>query len=234
MRYASFIWSLFLLALWALVYLSLRSRESRKEMLIVSLVTSLFGLTEPLFVPEYWTPLSLFDLAARTGFDIESIIFAFAVSGIAAVLYEWIFRTAHRRMPLSSLHAPRHRHHFWAILSFPIILLTLLLITPLNPIYAVMIALAGGGVATWYCRPDLKKKMLTSGFIFLVLYFLYFLTLIAMFPGYVVRVWNMQAISGILIFGVPLEELLFALSFGFLWSSVYEHVAWKKVTPPAI
>ena len=50
-----------------------------------------------------------------------------------------------------------------------------------------------------------------------------------MFPGYVERVWNLKVISGILIFGVPLEELMFAFSFGFLWSSVYEHVKWYKI-----
>ncbi len=37
------------------------------------------------------------------------------------------------------------------------------------------------------------------------------------------------AISGILILGVPLEELLFALSFGFYWSGVYEHVKWYRI-----
>lgn len=71
--------------------------------------------------------------------------------------------------------------------------------------------------------------MLASAFIFLILYFLYFLILIALSPGYVEQVWNLKAISGILILGIPLEELLFALSFGFLWSSIYEHITWKKL-----
>jgi hypothetical protein len=47
-----------------------------------------FGLTEPLFVPRYWDPPSLFNLAATTGFDIESLIFCFAIGGIGAVLYD--------------------------------------------------------------------------------------------------------------------------------------------------
>jgi hypothetical protein len=40
------------------------------------------GLTEPFFVPEYWTPPSLFNLTEKTGFDIESLIFSFAIDGI--------------------------------------------------------------------------------------------------------------------------------------------------------
>ena len=71
--------------------------------------------------------------------------------------------------------------------------------------------------------------MIVSAFIFLGIYFVYFLTLIAMLPDYVGQFWNLRAISGILILGIPLEELLFAASFGFLWSSVYEHMAWRKL-----
>lgn len=43
--------------------------------------TTPFGLTEPLFVPNYWSPPSLFDLARSTGFDIESFIFSFGIGG---------------------------------------------------------------------------------------------------------------------------------------------------------
>ena len=198
-------------------------------MFIVSFWTSLLGFTEPLFVPEYWSPPSLFDLAVKTGFDIESLIFSFGVGGIAVVLYERIFRMRHEVIPQSIQHGWRHRYHFWAIASAPIIFVILLFATELNPIYSSAIALIAGGLIAWYCRPDLKKKMIAGAFLFFALYFLFFLTLIAMYPGYVERAWNLDVISGILIFGVPLEELMFAFSFGFLWSSMYEHVKWYKI-----
>ncbi|KKU16859.1 MAG: hypothetical protein UY26_C0002G0059 [Candidatus Jorgensenbacteria bacterium GW2011_GWA1_48_13] len=229
MQYAWLIWSLILLAIWFAVYLSLKNKESRKEMLTVSFWTSLLGFTEPLFVPEYWAPPSLFDLAMRTGFDVESLIFSFGIGGIAVVLYERVFRTKHELMPQKERHAGGHRYHLWAIISTPVILVVLLLTTNLNPIYSSAIALVAGGLFTWYCRPDLKKKMIASAFIFFGLYFLYFLTLIIMFPGYVEKVWNLSVISGILVLGIPLEELMFALSFGFLWSSIYEHFTWRRV-----
>src|SRR3989344_7537966 len=229
MNYAWLTWSLILLGIWLVIYTTLNTKEKRREMLTVSLWTSLLGFTEPLFVPEYWSPPSLFNLALTTGFDIESLIFSFGIGGIAVVLYERIFRTKHEAMPVSVHHALRHRFHLWAILSAPIIFILLALITTLNPIYVSFIALTVGGLATWYCRPDLKKKMIISAFIFIVLYFVYFLTLIAVYPGYVEQVWRLDVISGILIVGIPLEELMFAFSFGFLWSSIYEHFMWKKL-----
>lgn len=229
MQYAWLVWSLILLVIWAAVYLSLKSKESRKEMLVVSFWTSLLGLTEPLFVPEYWSPPSLFDLAMKTGFDIESLLFAFGVGGLAVVMYESIFRIKHERISVEEKHQPRHKFHLLALLSAPIIFILLLIFTGLNPIYSTFIALIGGGLLTWYCRPDLKKKMFVSAFIFLGIYFVYFLTFIAIYPGYVEQVWNLSVISGILILGVPLEELLFAFGLGFLWSSVYEHIKWYRI-----
>ena len=218
-----------MIAIWFAVYISLDSQERKREMFVVSLWTSLLGLTEPLFVPSYWLPPSLFNLALRTGFDIESLIFSFGIGGLAIILYGRIFRSQHVSMSSVEHHSPRHKFHLLALLATPIILVILLLTTNLNPLHSAIIAMFVGGLATWYCRPDLKKKMIVSALIFFVLYFFYFLILIFISPGYVERVWNLQAISGILIVGVPLEELLFALSFGFLWSSVYEHFTWKKL-----
>ncbi len=229
-RLAWLYWSLLLIGIWLIIYLLIHRKDRRKEMLLVSAWTSVFGLTEPLFVPEYWNPTSLFDLAHRTGFDVESIIYTFGIAGIAAVLYEWIFRTRHAHVAVKEHRTSRHRYHMWAILSAPAIFLALYFLTDLNVIYSTTIGLLAGGLFTWYCRPDLKQKMIVSALLFTGLYFFYFLTLIAAYPGYVEQVWRLDVISGILIVGIPLEELLFAFSFGFLWSSIYEHVTWQKIT----
>jgi len=229
MQFVWLIWSLILIAIWLVIYAFLDSKDKRKEMLVVGLWTSLLGLTEPLFVPEYWNPPSLFNLAQQTGFDIESLIFSFGIGGIAVILYEQIFQDRHTAMSSVERHFPRHKFHIWTILSTPAILVILLIATNLNPLHSAVIALIIGGLAAWYCRPDLKKKMIISAFIFSALYFFYFLTLIAISPNFVERVWNLKALSGILIIGIPAEELIFAFSFGFLWSSIYEHFKWYKI-----
>ncbi len=229
MHYTWLNWSLFLLAIWTLVFMLLGDKQRRREMLMVSLWTSLLGLTEPLFVPAYWNPPSLFNLAQMTGFDIESLLFAFGVGGGAFALYNLLFRAKDASIPVVERRSPRHRFHFWAILSAPIVFGALVFATNLNPIYDAVIAMLVGGLAALYCRPDLARKMFASAVIFLAFYFLFFLTLIIAYPGYVAAVWNLKALSGILVLGVPLEELLFAASFGFLWSGIYEHFTWEKL-----
>lgn len=230
MQYVWLSWSLMLLGVWGAVYARLRSAHSRREMLVVSAWTALFGLSEPIFVPGYWLPPSLFDLAANIGFDIESLLFAFAIGGLAVALYERFPGVRHSPIGDHDRVHGRHRMHLAALLSAPVAFAFLTILVRPNPINAVTIAFAVGGVATIACRPDLLRKMAASAAVFLALYFVYFLTLVVAFPDYVRLVWNMKALSGVLIAGIPFEELIFAAAFGFYWSSLYEHLHWVAVS----
>jgi len=226
-QYAWFIWSLGFLAVWLSLYLS--KSAMRRQMLRTSLWTSPLGLTEPLFVPEYWNPPSLFGLAQRTGFDLESLIFCFAIGGIATVLYEALVPVRHKAMSHGERSDPRHRLHLLALTSPVIVFILLQLGTSWNPIYSGSLAMFVGAIASLLCRPDLKIKLWVGGGVFVLLYFVFFELLKMLFPGYVERVWNLSAISGLLIWGVPLEEYLFAITFGMMWSSLYEHLSWQKI-----
>ncbi len=219
--------SLLFLFVWLLIFFFLP--RVRKEMFWVSVFTLPLGFTEPLFVPAYWNPPSLFDLATRTGFDIESLIFCFAIGGIGAVLYEALVAVKHKKVLQKEKHCKRHRFHLLALTSPLFVFLPLLLWTEINPIYPAIIAMFVGGIAAMLCRPDLTKKIWLGGLLFFGLYFVFFLTFITAYSGIVQEVWNLSALSGILILGIPLEELLFGFTFGMLWSSVYEHMLWYTV-----
>jgi len=219
--------SLILLGIWLVVFLF--SGKSKKEMLWASILTAPFGLTEPLFVPEYWNPPSLFNLAATTGFDIESLIFSFGIGGIGVVLYELFFSVKHHKMSKHEIHSGKHKWHLFALLSGPITFILLYFIISINPIYSASIAMFVGGISAGICRPDLKKKIFIGGILFLTLYFLFFLSFNLIYPSAVEQFWNLSAISGILFLGIPVEELIFAFSFGLMWSGVYEHITKYKI-----
>lgn len=92
-----------------------------------------------------------------------------------------------------------------------------------------MLALALGALAAVICRPDLARNTLVGGALFLGLYAAFMLGLRWLAPGYIETVWNLPALSGVLIYGIPLEELLFGLTFGMYWSGVYEHLTWRAM-----
>lgn len=226
-HYAWLIWSIIFLLLWAILYIFYKA--GRRQMLRVSLWTMPFGLTEVLFVPDYWNPPTLFDLAQRTGFDVESLIYTFAITGIASVLYQIVFRRVYEPLHPDDRHTMRHRIHRYILATPFIVFILLATLTNLNHIYCSIFAMGAGAIATLFCRPDLNLKTWIGGSLFLVLYFVFFEILNVLYPGYVADVWDLKNISGILLAGVPLEELLFGFVFGMYWSSVYEHLMWYKI-----
>ena len=210
MQYVWFIWSLIILALWAVFYLF--KKDSRKEMLKMSLITMPFGLTEPLFVPDYWLPPSLFN-----------------IGGIGTVLYNLIFKRGLAEISHSERNHSRHRLHIYILFIPAAVFIILALFTSLNHIYCGIIALFIGGLATLYCRPDLKGKIWVGGILFTILYFIYFGSILPFYPQYVELYWNLDNLTHILILGIPIEELLFAFTFGMYWSGLYEHLYWRKL-----
>lgn len=227
MQYVWFIWSLIILVLWFVIYLA--KKGFRKEMLKMSLITMPFGLTEPLFVPEYWMPPSLFNLAEKTSFDIESLIFSFAIGGIGVVLYNLIFKQTLQKITHTERSHKRHRLHKYILFVPAVVFLILAFFTSLNHIYCGSIALFIGGLSTLYCRPDLKAKIWVGGILFTILYFIYFGSILPFYPLYVELYWNLDNLSHILVLGIPIEELLFAFTFGMYWSGLYEHLYWQKL-----
>lgn len=229
-HYVWLLWASAFLLPWLALYAAVPTM--RRVMCRTSLATSLFGLTEPIFVPAYWNPHSLFELAHRTRFDIESVIFAFAIGGIGAVLYDMLAGTHLAPLPAGTREAPLHRFHALALLV-PVLAFIPLVLLPWNPIYAALAALALGSAAAVICRPRLVRKTLIGGLLFLGIYTVFMLGLVWFTPGYIAQVWNLPALSGGLIYGIPLEELLFGMAFGLYWSNVYEHVSWTESVPHA-
>jgi hypothetical protein len=225
-RYVWFVWSSAFLVPWLAAYAAFP--RQRKVMVWASVFTAPLGLTEPLFVPAYWSPPSLFDLARSTGFDIESLIFSFGIGGIGAVLYNLV--TGRHLAVVTDIerHSHRHRLHGW-LLVLPFTSFPVFYSFSWNPIYPVIISLLLGAIAASLCRPDLSQKMWVGAILFTLYYSLFLMGVEWTAPGYIERVWNFRALSGFRVGPLPIEELLFAAAFGAYWSGVYEHFTWRKL-----
>lgn len=224
------IWSSVFLLPWLVLFVA--RPQLRRRMVWASVLTAPFGLTEPLFVPSYWNPPSLFDLAQRTGFDIESLVFCFAIGGLGAAGYRSLAR-AHRSAN-SRTHDRRHHRFHAAALASPFVMFAVLLPLPWNPIYAGIASLLTGAISTLACRPDLTRNTLLGGVLMLLFYVVFLLGLRVLWPGYIEAVWNLPELLPWRPGGLPLEELLFGFGFGMYWSGVYEHVAWRRHDEPLL
>ena len=229
-QYVWLTWSSAFLVPWLAAYAAFP--RQRYVMVWASLFTTPLGLTEPLFVPEYWSPPSLFDLARTTGFDVESLIFSFGIGGVAAVLYNLLVGQQLAPVRDAESRSSHHKLHNWA-LAVPFVSFPILYLFPWNPIYpAILSLLLGAGAAIW-CRPDLAQKTWVGAVLFMAYYAVFLLGVEWTAPGYIDRVWNLGALSGLRTAGIPIEELLFAAVFGAYWSGVYDHFTWRALARPS-
>lgn len=187
-------------------------------MIFGSLLGLPFGLSEFLYVPEYWNPPSLFNLIEKIGFGIESLSFGFFVAGICSVIYEVIDRKKTVKIKSS------HKSHIvpYVIIIFMYIILEFVFST--KTIYNLIIALLIGAIIIAFRRKDLIMQIITSGIIFAFLYFFLFTIFNKLFPAFVSLIYSLENFWGISILEVPLEEIVFAFSVGACWSTLFEYI----------
>lgn len=205
-------------------------------MVWASVLTAPLGLSEPLFVPAYWSPPSLFNLARTPGFDVESLIFSFGIGGVGAVIYNLLTGRELTMVADVERRLARHRLHGWALIA-PLVSFPILYFLQWNPIYPAIAAMLIGAVAAVLCRPDLTRKICVGAILFTFYYSVFLTGMEWTAPGYIGRVWNLTALSGVSVAGLPIEELLLAAAFGAYWSGIYEHLTWRalaRATPGAL
>ncbi len=216
MQYAYLIGCLIFLVVWLLFFI-LR-KDLRKEMIFGSILSLPFGFSEYLWVPEYWNPPSLFNLISTYGVGIESFLFCFFCGGMAAVIYEIIGRKKMVKIRL------QHRYLFGPYISVIIIFISLEFIFTERTIYNAIISLLIGATIIAIKRKDLIGQIIFGGIFFAIIYFLLFLIFNRLFPDYISMTYTLENLWGIMILGVPLEEVVISFSAGAVWSSFYEYI----------
>lgn len=143
------------------------------------------------------------------------------MGGIAGVIYEEFLGKKFMRRHLAE--------HKYIAASFTVFGLLFLLIGTkvfsFNSIYlsSALLLITGGAVLV--IRHDLFKQAFYSG-LFLGALTLVFeaLFVFLFFPNLIVSWWLLDNISHILIWGVPIEEVMFAFALGFVVGPIYELV----------
>lgn len=170
-----------------------------------------------LVTPGYWEPKTLFNVGKYThGLAIEDLLFQLIAGGIAAGIYEFIFQKRISHFKIS-------RHHISVLGGGSLAAFFFAAATDLNLMYALIVfGFAGTGIL-WYDRPDLIFHSLWGGAFFLIIYFILFTIFNILFPYFINTAYHLENLSGILIGRIPIEELLYAVSFGLMWSPLYEY-----------
>jgi hypothetical protein len=194
-------------------------RNYRRQMRWGTLIASPMALTSLLFVPQYWTPPSLFNLDQKIRVGIEDFLWAAAVGGIASIVGEIVAKEK-----LAAMRKSRHKRHYAPFLLIVVVFAALELWHPNRTMDNTILSFAAGAIVLGYIRRDLIPLMLTSTASFTILYFGLFLCVLLLYPEFVRRFYNLPNLLGIFVLGVPVEELLFAATGGAIWSVAYEYM----------
>lgn len=218
--YAYLTWSIVFGVIWLLLYI--HREDLRYEILFSSLLFLPFGLTEPLFVPEYWNPVVLVKFFGL--FYIESFLWCFFTGGIVAVLYEEVFK---RKLEITNYDKKVRFHAYFIYVSMimtVIVMISIKYFTDLSVLRCSFLFMILGFLYFVITRSDLLWKSLASGIMFTVLYIVSLLFIDYLFPGFILNQWNIQGSIGIKIHSIVIEEYIYAFLFGIMWSVIYEEI----------
>lgn len=213
--------TLLLFPIWLLLFL--HRKDLRQELLLVSIVIGIIGpISELWYLQDYWRP----ETFNGWTIGVEDFLFGFFIGGIGSVIYEELFGK-HFTKRLD-------RTHHWRWFLIPIVILFLLglnipfLYFDINSIYASIIALLVTAAVMMYFRTDLWGDLFMSGVLVGLIMSVNYLIFLKIFPEAIHRWWELENISGILVMGIPLEELLWAFSWGMVGGPIYEFFTGRK------
>ncbi len=183
--------------------------------------------------PGYWAPPTLFNLQhIMHGYGIEDALFMFFYGGIAVVIYEFFFRKKLPQLSQADLKKPDVKGFLLVAGIGTAGAVAVYFAAYLNDIYLLISSAFFAALVIIWKRRDLAAQSLLGGLLFVVLYGVVLGQIfLHLFPHFLANYYHLRATSGVLLLGIPLEEYLYAFSFGMFWAPVYSFVyGLKKAT----
>lgn len=211
-KYAYIFGILLLLPLWS-IFFFLR-KDLRKPMSLIGVsVGTLAILTDFLwFLKDYWNPLKSI---SKVDLIWQDFLLGFFLGGILSVSYEFF------SMKKIQLKSPNYKRAFiiLIILLSPFLILTNLL--SINSIYASITGLLLSLIFILLKRKELIINALYSGTISLLLTFFVYALYKNIYPNFFTDWWKLDNLTGHFLFKIPLEEIIWFLSFGLITGTLY-------------
>ena len=209
-----FFTSLFLVP-WAILFL-LR-RDLRHEMLTMSIFFALIGiLGEGLWYTIDWVnPETIVGMPVGP----EDIILGFGAAGVAAVVYEEVFKKHYAQSPKK---VNLLTHFLIPLLLFVGVTSGAFWILNLHSFEANIIGFASALTYGYLLRPDLITNSLISGLLLTLISVPAYLISLRVFPDLKESYWQLENLSGIELLNVPIEDFIWWMGAGALIGPFYE------------
>jgi hypothetical protein len=224
--YVYLIGSLLFVPVWLLLYW--RSPSSRREMLIMSGLFVCIGVPMEalLYTRDWWHPATV----TGTLIGFEDVLYSIGNGGYMAALYVALVR-GENVVDHTPPGWPRRLAPVAAIAILPPILFFGL---HLHSFVAMSIGSLIALGLVLFARKDLLRTAIVTGLAGTVLAIPVYLAIEFAFPGAIAATWDLPHLSGALLLGIPIEDLLWYLYTAALWGTYYKFATGQSVSSAAL
>lgn len=201
------------------IILFLYKKECRKGMIYVGLMSGLaaFGFSN-ISVSDYWHPAFIFKW-----FPFEDFLYGFFFGGFVSEASDIFLKY--------KFHKNKNRKRYLIIFTIlaPCIIFVGINLLKINSIFILLFLTTIIAIASFIFNHKIIRLQVLSGILGVALTFIVFKILIYISPNFIIENWKIENITGLLYFGIPIEEYLFAFMFAFCITHFYEVIAGKDV-----
>ncbi len=221
-RYTYLLMALTFFIVWLILFIW--RKNTRKEMIIMSLVFTLAGpLTEVVYTQDWWKPLTL----TNTAIGPESLVAGFMIGGIASVIYEDIFKKKIKIRRIGKVKKEKENFLFILIILISAALLFgSFYLLKVNSLVATIVATLIPTFFIWIKRKDLILDSLATGILLVIVASFVYSVLEFLTPDWVHAFWYFKNIPNIIIFNLPLDDIVWYFFTGLFVGPLYEF--WKE------
>ncbi|MFH1325486.1 MAG: lycopene cyclase domain-containing protein [archaeon] len=217
-QYTYLVISLLFFIFWSILFL--KRKDTRKEMLIISLIFGVIGLfVEPIYITDWWKPLTI----TGTAVGIEDFLFGFAFGGVASVCYEVSFK---ERIKIKRKNKKQNFNLFILLGIAGFLFFGSFYIFNFNTFYATLLAFIMPTLVIWLKRKDLIVNSLMSGAISLFISVIVYAVMEYLTPGWIDEFLLFQNIPKIIFLNMPLDDIIWFFLAGLWIGPLYEY--WQE------
>jgi len=190
----------------------------------MSLVFAFAGpLADILYTQDWWRPLSL----TNTTIGPEALLVGFMIGGIASIIYEVIFQ---KRLETHKVFKAKEAQRNFSFLSILLISAILFFgsfyLLKFNSLFSTILALLVPTIMIWIKRRDLILDSFGTGIFLVIVASLVYSVLEFLTPGWVHAFWFFKNVPDIIIFNLPLDDIIWYFLAGLFIGPLYEY--WQE------
>lgn len=219
-KYYYFLGSLYFLFVWTAIFLKLK--RYRKKMILCGLAFWIGLIAEYFFwTRDWWHPTTI----TGTRIGIEDVIMCFTHLGIPIFIYKGVFQRETQKNIFSKYElADRFINNFIIYFISFLVAAGLIFYFKVHSFAATFIGMVLAGSYIALKRKDLFSPMVWSGVLVMLIAIPPYRFSILICPGAIEKLWNIGQISGIMLLGIPLEDLIWYWMLGFILGGAYEYL----------